>query len=82
MGGGKTGSGKKIQREEPSTSSARSTQTPFGGREEGVSGRQGGVEGGLVGVEGPNLRMQILESGICNPSTCDEGGEVIQSAQC
>ena len=75
MGGGKTGSGKKIQREEPSTSSARSTQTPFGGREEGVSGRQGGAEGGLAGGEGPNLRMQIPESGICNPSICDEGGE-------
>ena len=75
MGGGKTGSGKKIQREEPSTSSARSTQTPFGGREEGVSGRQGGVEGGLAGGEGPNSRMQIPESGICSPSIWEEGGE-------
>ena len=75
MGGGKTGSGKKIQRDEPCTSSARSTQTSFGGQDEGVSGRQGGVEGGLAGGEGPNSRMQIPESGICGPSICEEGGE-------
>ena len=75
MGGGTTGRGKKIQRDDPTTSSARSTQTPFEGQEEGVSSRQCGFEGGLAGSEGPNWRKQIPESGICNPSICDEGGE-------
>ena len=75
IGGGKPGRGKKIQREEPSTSSTRSTQTPFGGQDEGVSSGQVGGEGELAAGEGPNLGMQIPESGICNPSICDEGGE-------
>ena len=75
MSGGKPGRGKQIQRDEPSTSATRSTQTPFWGQDEGVFSGQVGGEGGLAGGEGPNLGMQIPESGICSPSICDEGGE-------
>ena len=49
MGGDKTGRGKKIPREERTTTSTRSAQTPFGVQEEGVSGRKGGVDGGMRG---------------------------------
>ena len=48
MGGGKTGRGKKIPRDETATSSERSAQTPFRGQEEGVlglDGRRGGTGG-------------------------------------
>ena len=75
MGGDKTGRGKKIPREERTTTSTRSAQTPFGVQEEGVSGRKGGVDGGMRGGEGATLGMQIPKSGICNSSICDEGGE-------
>ena len=75
MGGDRTGRGKKIPRDERTTTSTRSAQTPFGGQEEGVSGRKGGVDGGIAGVEGANLRMQIPKSGIYSSSICDEGGE-------
>ena len=48
MGGGKTGRGKKISRDESATTSTRSAQTPFRGQDNsvlGLDGQRGGARG-------------------------------------
>ena len=64
MGGGKTGRGKKIQREESATSSTRSAQTPFGGQEEGVLGLDG--RRGGAGGDGGMAHLQMADSQATN----------------
>ena len=64
MGGGKTGRGKKIQREESATSSTRSAQTPFRGQEEGVLGLDG--RRGGTGGDGGMAHLQMADSQATN----------------
>ena len=64
MGGGKTGRGKKIPRDESATTSTRSAHTPFGGQEEsvvGLDGRRGGAGG-----DGGMAHLQMADSQATN----------------
>ena len=60
MGGGKTGRGKKIPRDETATSSTRSVQTPIGVQNDGVLGLDGWC-GGDVGAGGM-AHLQMADS--------------------
>ena len=64
MGGGRTGRGKKIPRDESATASTRSAHTPFGGQEEsvvGLDGRRGGAGG-----DGGMAHLQMADSQATN----------------
>ena len=60
MGGGKTGRGKKIPRDETATSSTRSVQTPFGVQNDGVLGVDGRCGG--AGGDGGMAHLQMADS--------------------
>ena len=64
MGGGKTGRGKKIPRDETATSSTRSVQTPIGVQNDGVLGVDGRCGG--AGGDGGMAHLQMADSQATN----------------